>query len=492
MNDITKMQMLKFNSDENISTCLDEVITNLKSIFTNCSDFVLSEMEIENSKRFIVVYLEGLVNTDQMQQSLLRPLLNASIKQINSKIDLMNYLAQSAIPISSITELTLLNEIIDHITTANIVLILDDSNHALSVSLQKWEQRSIDEPNTEVVVRGPREGFNENINFATALIRRRIRTPNLKMEKINVGQLTKTDVIVTYIQSIANDTLVETVKRRIRNIELSAVLESGYIEEMIRDSKYSPFPVLQVTERPDVIVAGLLEGRVGILVDGTPFALLAPMTFWSSLQSNEDYYNDFYVASLLRLLRLIFTAISLLLPSIYIALTTFHQEMIPPSLLISIASAREKTPFPSLVEALLMEVTFEALREAGVRLPKSVGQAVSIVGALVIGQAAVQAGIVSAPMVIIVSITGIANFLIPRFNMAISIRILRFPIMGLAASFGLYGIGIALIVILIHVVNLESFGTPYFSPVSPFNFRGIKDVFIRSPWWTKSKNKQPN
>ncbi len=252
---------------------------------------------------------------------------------------------------------------------------------------------------------------------------------------------------------------------------------------MIQNQPYSLFPTVQFTERPDVVVGSLLEGRVSILVDNTPFALIAPFQFWTALQASEDYYNNYIYGTFVRLVRAIFIIMALLMPSLYVAITTYHQEMLPTNLLFSVAAAREATPFPALVEAILMEITFEALREAGVRLPRPVGQAVSIVGALVIGQAAVQAGIVSAPMVIVVSLTGIASFTIPRFNMSFAIRILRFPIIFLAGSFGLFGIVFGLLLLGIHLTGIRTLGVPYLTPLAPFTSSGIKDVLVRAPIW---------
>jgi spore germination protein KA len=260
-------------------------------------------------------------------------------------------------------------------------------------------------------------------------------------------------------------------------------LESGYIEELIQDETYTPFPTVYNTERPDVIAAGLLEGRVAILIDGTPFVLLVPALFGQFNQAAEDYYQRADIGTLLRLLRYLSFFIALLGPSLYIAITTFHQEMIPTPLLISLAAQREGVPFPAFIEALVMELTFEILREAGVRLPRAVGQAVSIVGALVIGQAAVEAGIISAAMVIVVSVTAIASFVFPSYNMAISVRILRFGLMGLAASFGLFGITLGLIAIVLHLCSLRSFGIPYMSPFAPFILADQKDMLFKVPLW---------
>jgi spore germination protein KA len=303
------------------------------------------------------------------------------------------------------------------------------------------------------------------------------------MKQMNIGRLTETPVLIAYIEGIAQRTLIQEVTNRLMSIKIDGILESGYIEEMIQDRPFSPFPLILTTERPDVAAACLLEGRVIILIDGTPFVLIAPCTFASMLQSPEDYYNHFYIGTFIRWLRYIFFFIALLGPSAYVAILTFHQEMIPTSLLITIAENREQIPFPALIEAFIMEITFEALREAGVRLPKQVGAAVSIVGALVIGQAATAAGLVSSPMVMVVAITGVASFLMPRYATGISIRILRFPIMILSGVLGLLGVMIGVTAIVAHLCTLQSFGVPYLNPTATLKIKNLKDVLIRAPWW---------
>jgi len=270
-----------------------------------------------------------------------------------------------------------------------------------------------------------------------------------------------------------------------RNID--DILESSYIEELIQDHPYSIFPQMRNTERPDVVVSSLLEGRVAIITDNTPVALIAPGEFFSLMQTAEDYYNRYAFSSLIRLLRYFCLIIAMLLPALYIAITNYHQEMVPNGLLISIISTRAQVPFPALVEALSMEITFEILREAGVRLPKPIGQAVSIVGALVIGQAAVQANIVSPLMVIVVALTGIATFAIPQFNLSLPVRILRFFLMLLASVFGMYGVMIGILFIMLHLFSMESFGKPYMAPLSPLRTGDFKDTLIRFPWWALVK-----
>ncbi|MBP1969171.1 hypothetical protein J2Z83_001274 [Virgibacillus natechei] len=263
---------------------------------------------------------------------------------------------------------------------------------------------------------------------------------------------------------------------------MDGILESGYIEELIQDKTFTFFPTIFNTERPDVAASNLLEGRVMNLIDGTPFVLVAPATFVQYFQVNEDYFQHATIGTFLRFIRLFAFFAALLAPAIFIAVTTLHKEMIPPALLISLAAQREGVPFPVFVEALVMELTFEVLREAGVRMPKATGQAVSIVGTFVIGVAAVKAGLVSAAIVIVVSITAIASFVFPAYNMGIAVRLLRFVMMFLAAVYGLFGITIGLIALVLHLSSLRSFGTPYMAPFGPFIAADQKDALIRVPW----------
>lgn len=360
--------------------------------------------------------------------------------------------------------------------------MLENCAQCLAIGAEGWKDRTVSEPTSQGVVRGPMEAFTENIRTNTALIRRKIKSPQLWLVGRSIGSVTQTNVAVMYLNEIAEKSLVDEVFRRLDKIDIDGILESGYIEEFIQESSYSPFPTVYNTERPDTIAAGLLEGKVAILVDGTPFVLLVPALFIQFFQSAEDYYQRADVSTLLRLLRYVSFLITMLAPSAYIAITTFHQEMLPTGLLINLAAQREGVPFPAFVEALLMEITFEILREAGVRMPKTVGQAVSIVGTLVIGQAAVEAGIVSPVMVIVVAITAISSFVIPAVNLSISVRMIRFVLMGLAASFGLLGILLGIILLVLHLNTLQSFGVPYMQSLAPFVWEDQKDTLFRFPW----------
>ncbi|MCR3921762.1 MAG: spore germination protein, partial [Firmicutes bacterium] len=362
-------------------------------------------------------------------------------------------------------------------------LIIDGEQRIIIYGTRSWEKRTVAEPETEAAVRGPREGFTETMRINTSLLRRRIKHENLRFETMKAGRRTATDINLVYINDIVNPRTLEEVRRRIAAIDTDAILESGYIEEFIEDSPFSVFPQLEHTERVDKASAAILEGRVLVMTDNTPFMLIVPTSFFQFIEASEDYYERPFVAIILRLLRLLVLNVALLLPATYVAVITFHQEMLPTSLLLNVAAAREGIPFPAVAEALLMEGTFEVLREAGVRLPKTVGQAVSIVGGLVIGDAAIRAGLVSPAMVIIVAATAISTFAIPAFNASIALRMLRFPLIILGAIMGLYGVIFGLIIILIHLAGLQSFGVPYLSPLVHGTAADMAKTFVRPPWW---------
>lgn len=466
------------SQDSPLSKKLEENIQFLSSLYQESSDVIFRSFVV-GERNATIIYIEGLSDTQKLDEQVLETLL------VQNEFDETDFLfsIKNRLPISNIKRISTFSACIDAIADGNPVLLFDGFAEAFSLGLVKFEKRSIEEPEAETAIRGPREGFTESLGVNTSLIRRIIKDPALKMKTVHVGKYTKTKVVISYIEGLVDKTLIKEIESRLNRIKIDGVLESGYIEQFIEDSPYSPFPQVLYTERPDVVCANLLEGRAVLMIEGTPFSLIAPVSFFSLFQSQEDYYERFWIGSFIRILRFIFLAISLFLPSTYVAITTFHQEMVPTDLLLSIASSREGVPFPALVEVIMMEITFEALREAGIRLPKQVGSAVSIVGALVIGQAAVQAGIVSAPMIIVVSITGIASFLVPRYSIGLAIRMLRFPIIILAGFLGLIGVMLALLLLIIHLSTLRSFGIPYLSPITTLQKHPMADTLIRSPLW---------
>ncbi|NLD47621.1 MAG: spore germination protein, partial [Clostridiaceae bacterium] len=313
--------------------------------------------------------------------------------------------------------------------------------------------------------------------------RKRLKTKDLRIENLTLGNLTNTKVSLMYIDKIAKQEIVDEIRRRLNKIKIDAIIDSGNIDELIRDDRFSIFPELQNSEKPDSVTANLLEGRVAIFVDGSSFVLTAPALFVEFLQVSEDYYHHFIVSTFIRVLRYSAVFLTLFVPAIYISLLTFHKEMIPTPLLISIASQREGIPFPTFIEAMLMEGVFEILREAGIRMPRVVGPAISIVGALVLGQAAVEAGIVSAFMVIIVSITAISSFAIPNYSLGNAVRIIRFVLMVLAGLFGLYGVFMGFITLILHLCKLKSIGIPYMLPIAHKTKYAAKGSIIRYPLW---------
>lgn len=463
--------------EEILSTDFEQNLSIFRSIYQNCADVVFRSFLLFGQKKAVIIYIQGISDIEGMENFVLTPLMQQKPQEHSFHI------LENQLPVSHIEKITRIADCVESIANGNPLLLCEEQAIGYSLSFAKYDKRAIEEPVAEGSVRGSREGFTESLEISTSLLRRVIKSPALKMKSIKVGKYTKTNVIIAYIEGIAEQSLIDEITSRLNRIEIDGILESEYIEELIEDNPYSPFPQLMTTERPDIACANLLEGRAVILVDGTPFCLIAPISFFSLIQSHEDYYQRYMVGTLIRWLRYMFLGVSLLLPSLYVALLTFHQEMVPATLLLSIAASREAVPFPAIVEALMMEISFEALREAGVRMPKQLGSAVSIVGALVIGQAAVQAGLVSAPMVIIVAITGISSFMIPRYVAGIAMRMLRFPIMLLSSTLGLLGIMMGIIAIAIHLCTLRSFGMPYLEPLAPLKVKDLKDVLWRSPLW---------
>lgn len=468
---------------------IDENIDVFRTLLKVSSDIVFREFCIGSKEiRGVLVYVDGMIDKLLVNRSVLEPIM-IEIRKFDSmavtKKQIYEAVKDYFITASDIKENNKIGEIIDSVLEGETALILDGIDKAIIISTKGWAGRTVAESTTEAYVRGPKEAFVETLRINTSMLRRRIKHPDFIIESMKIGKYSKTDVVIAYIKSISEDTVVEEVKKRLKKIKIDGIIDSGYLEEFIEDNPFSPFPQVEHSEKPDRVAAEILEGRVAILADGSPFALVVPAVFVQFFQSAEDYYERYFLSSALRILRIAAIFMSLLLPSIYVAATTFHQEMIPTPLAISIAAQREGVPFPGLLEALFMEFFFEVLREAGIRLPLQVGQAVSIVGALVIGQAAVQAGLVSAAMVIVVAMTGIASFSIPAFNVAITFRLLRFVMIIAAGTLGFFGIIMVLMMILAHMASLESFGVPYLAPIAPGKVHELRDVFIRIPWWAK-------
>ncbi len=472
-----------------ISSDIQENIDRMNVLLNKCSDAVLREFTFgrEHSTRCVLLYFDGLSDKAEIEDHLLKSLLLelGMLEEVPPSLDQADRLQsikERVMSLSQLMFLTTLEEVCHHISSGDAVLLLDGCNQGLAAGTRFWQSRPIQTPENELTIQGPKDGFGETLRFNTALIRHRLKSTQLKTEIIILGRISKTDVMLSYIENIAPESLIKEVKDRLSAIDIDAVLDSGYLEEFLADIKWTIFSQVAYTERPDRVCGHLLEGGICILVDGSPMALLAPITFPQFMISAEDYYQNFIFGSLYRLLRFMAFFAALLLPSIYVAIISFHHSMIPTTLYLTIASTREGVPFPAVIEALMLELTFELLREAGLRLPRAIGPAVSIVGALIIGDAAVKAGLVSSLMVVVVAFTGIASFVIPAYNGSVITRVARFGILIAAGMLGLPGIIMALLIMLIRMESIQSLGIPYLSPLSPINLAQISDVLVRRPW----------
>lgn len=468
--------------DKKISKSLTKNLKNIKYALNESTDLIEKEFVFgaKNEFKGIVFYIDGLSEVGIINDTVLRQFSMVKIKKEHSSPSALIKLVKDKILASSeVAIIKNMSEVVMSCLKGDAAIFIDNCNQAIVFNAKGGERRTITEPQSESVVRGPREGFTESFRTNTAMIRRKIRNGNLKIEQMTVGKKTNTAVCIVYLSGVADNKIVDKVRDRISALKVESILESGYIEQFIEDSPFSPFPTIDYTEKPDVVAAKILEGRVAIVIDGTPFVLTVPMLFIESFQTAEDYYNRPLYSSFIRLFRFAAYFFTVFAPAIYIALTNFHQELIPTTLLVSIIKAKEGTPFPTFIETLIMVFAFEFLREAGIRLPRSVGQAISIVGALVMGDAAVSAGIVGAPIVIVVAFTAVCGFLIPTQNNSSSM--LRIAMMILAAFLGWYGISMGFLALITYLASLESFGVAYFDTFS--SKYNIKDTFIRFPLW---------
>lgn len=474
----------------NIDTSLSVNVEIIKKRTGNSSDVVIRAVKLAKFPKVKtkIVYVKGLVDNQTVNDFLIEAMIdNPASQEQNAQQEVIDMIAEDVVAVGGIKKSRDWDELFTELMSGNTIIFMEGNNTALSVSTQGGERRAIQESTTNVSIRGSKEAFNESIETNIALVRRIINTPDLWIESMKIGKMTKTDVSIMYINGIAKDEIIEEVRKRLKRIEIDGVLESGFIEQLIEDQTNTTFPTVHHTERPDGVAGNLLEGRIAIFVNGTPFVLMVPALFIDFFQSVEDYYERFDISSAIRLLRTIIFFVSLVGPAIYIAATTFHQEMIPTKLAVIIAAQRESVPFPAFIEALIMEITFEILREAGIRMPKAIGSTISIVGALVIGQAAIQAGIVSPVMVIVVSMTAIASFATPSYAVAISARLVRFMFMVSAATFGFYGMILAFIILVVHLSSLRSFGVPYMTPLAPFIREEAGDTIVRRQLWDYKK-----
>lgn len=467
---------------QNVSKSLLENITYIKKLTQESSDIVFRTFYIGMNQEVeaFLVAVDGLYDKSAVQENIIKPLMTLDFETMDISVLLEN-LDKNLLSLSSIKLEMTMEKGIGLLLKGDPLLFIDGMDKVYVLGVRAWEVRSIEEPITETVVRGPREGFVETLRTNTAMLRRKIHNPKLRIEQMIIGKMSQTDIAIAYINGLVNPEILKEVRQRIQNINIDAVLESGYIEQYIEDAPFSPFPTISNTERPDVVAARLLEGRVAIMVDGSAMVLMVPYLMLESFQSSEDYYSRPYFVSLVRILRIIGFLLSTLAPASFVAFQDYHKEVFPTELLISLAASREGVPFPLFVEMVIMLTFFEWLREAGIRMPRPVGQTISIVGALVLGEAAVNAGFVGEPTVIVVALTAITSFLVTPLNDAAAL--LRLTYLFAAEIFGVYGIMLVLTFFLLHVASLRSFGIPYMAPWFPTTWSGWKDFMIRAPLW---------
>ncbi len=491
--DVAKEQDPKANiietniKDIKISPYIDLNIERLKEAFEDCQDVVYKEFVIGEKldSKLTLVYIDGLVNTDTIAENVTRSLMHEArqTRPQNVKSNLYETIKKGCISSTEMKDVDFLEQVIDSILEGDTVLFVDGYDKTMVIGSRGWESRGLQEPSSEALVRGPRDGFNETLKTGITLVRRRVRDTKLKVKMIKIGRRSKTDIAILYIDDIVDKRIVKEVEQRLSRIDTDCILESGNIEGFIEDDNYSIFPQIENTERPDTVASSLYEGRVAIMVDNTPFALMVPMDLNAMFISAEDYYERWVATFIIRPIRYLAAMTATLAPAFYIAVTSFHPGILPTKLALHIAATRSLVPFPAFLEAFLMILTVEFLRESGTRISGPIGTTVGVVGGLVIGQSAVEAGLVAPIMVIITALTTVSIFMIPNYSFNVTLRLINFIMMVLASFLGFYGIILGVIAIAIHLCTLTCYGVPYFAPfgVMGKEIRDFQDSIIRIP-----------
>lgn len=451
------------------------------------SDIVLREFELSVGDKVInafILFYDGMTDKASINQFILQPLMLLSNMDISSnEKNTAEYIKRCLIPQNQLKEVTKYSVIIEQVNFGGCALFVDGIDVAFIADVKGREHRTVERPNTELVLLGPQEGFTETLRVNTSLIRAILKDEDLIAESITLGKRSKTPGAIMYIKNIANESLVNEVKRRLNSIESDYVFDIGQVEQLVEDNTFFFSPQTILTERPDGVAGLLAEGKVAVLLDGSPFAMVVPATLLGLIHSPEDMYVRFPYANLVRGVRTLALLLGLLLPGVYVAITNFHHEMIPTDLLLAIEAARERVPFPSVVEIFIMEIAFELIREAGTRVPGPIGPTLGIVGALILGQAAVAANIVSPIMIIIVALTAIGSFAVPSYTLSFSLRVARFGYIILGAIAGFLGITFGLFIHGLLAVSVKSFGVPMLVPWAPRTGRLVQDEIVRAPIW---------
>ena len=471
-------------NDTFLSSSLSENLLLFNKTFKSDDIFRVREIEtnLNDKIKCALLFFDGMVNTEIINESVIKPLVLA---ESNETDDICEHILSRVLFANEVQATKNVSDVLSGILYGDSALLIDGCDKAIVINTKGWRTRGVSEPTDERVLQGPREGFDEAVMLNAALLRRKLPTPDLSIELITKGRKTDTKMFLCYLDSVADKSMIKEIKRRISKIDIDGILDSNYINEQIKSHKNSLFKTCGTTERPDVVAAKLLEGRAALIVDGTPVVLTMPYIFSESFQSDDDYYLNFWFAAIGRILRYISFFLSISVPAVYTALCVYHPYLLPTSLATSIATARSGIPFPTYIECFLLIFVFEILRETGIRMQQSMGHALSIVGGLVVGQSAVEAGIVSAPMLIAVALSGICGLMVPKLKGVVFYA--RVGLTIAATIFGLFGYFFGAILLAIRIFSLDSFGVPYTLSLSEFSGQSLKDTVFRAPWWKMIK-----
>jgi len=451
----------------------------LKELFKDGEDISFREIQI-NGITIHVVFIDGLVNNITTSDYILKPLFqDRRFSFSRNELEIIKLIQAGTIYFSSQNTRNNISDVVLDVLDGSTALIFDREKTAITFNNKSLYTRAITEPSGENVIKGSKDTFVETLRVNTATIRRKIKSENLKIQNMIIGERTQTFIDVFYMDNIVNKLMLEELKQRLSKIKVDGVLTTGFIEEFIVEERSTLFPQIIYTERPDKFCADLIEGYIGIIVDGIPLGLIMPATLLQCLQAPEDYAQNHIVSSLIRYMRFNLMLLTLVLPAFYTALTTFHQEMIPSKLALSIQASKEGVPFPSFIEVLFMLASFEILVESAIRLPKTIGQAISIVGAIVVGQAAVEAKLVSPAVVVVIALTAISSFSMPNQDFANVLRVWRFIFVILSSILGLCGLTLGLLVLLTHLASIEVLGVPYLAPFVSGEYKNLDDSIFR-------------
>lgn len=467
--------------------CLYENLEKLKSLAHNSADFTVRELEIPNrfKTKAAVITIEGMCDKEGIALTVLNPITSADYTKAD-KFGLFEYISSSVLAASEIVEVDTFEQVMTLSMSGFAVFALDGSEKMLAIGIQGFSFRSVSSPETEVIQRGAREGFVEPLRINMTMIRRRIKNPDLVFETMEIGEISKTQLCLCYLESAVSPDILEELRRRLKNTTLQTVMGAGYLVPFLEENnRRSLFSAIGVTERPDTVCGKITEGRIAVIIDGTPSVLTVPHLFVEKFQSVDDYSNRPFYASFTRILKYASFLIAVYLPALYVALAAFHPEYFPALLLRKIISSVSQTPLPVGLEVLLILFIYEIMREAGLRIPRPLGHAVSIVGALVIGEAAVSAGIIGSPTLMVVAIAAICSYVVPDLYPAVTVA--RLLLIFAGSIFGLFGIVLLSCLFLLVMCSKTSFGIPYMAPITPFSRENMRDVFVRRDWRELSK-----